>query len=365
VPALAHGAARSVPDLGKVAHREPWTRTDKLTALGVATAIGLPVVVGVLLTYVEVVKQSSRLDTLEKRLERLEDRFNNKFGSDPTPPTSSGTILPVPEPPPHSSNCQYRISPECPVYAPSSGNNNEVLDMCGRISGERLEFLVAWHKQQPFPGTVAIHLLGAGPDYGDGSCPSMLALGPTTELTVISGELGTTVRTTFDLVDRYGTFSYCALGRTGPVTSADNQLLSRRVLVTRQCSDLARCTYYGDWAPPDYTCPGSIVMSGSGNIDQSGAVAIAAHKNDFTPFQPGEYFVSVFDPNDGDPSNHCQSFNVTKSRVQLTEPTADLRFPAFSAELACGGIEKAYCVMKSDSGIRNQWCSDMLVVGTQ
>jgi len=77
-------------------------------------------------------------------------------------------------------------------------------------------------------------------------------------------------------------------------------------------------------------------------IDASGNMAITAAKCDSSTFGAGEYYVFVFDPNDGIPTNHCQPFNAQKAHVSLTgSSTPVLAFPVFATSLTCGRPDKA------------------------
>jgi hypothetical protein len=107
----------------------------------------------------------------------------------------------------------------------------------------------------------------------------------------------------------------------------------------------------------DYTCGGGLpICIVQANLDAGGNLAITAKKCDNSTFGAGEYYVFVFDPTDGVPSNHCANFNAQKAHVSLTGTSTPLiAFPVFASSLVCGGPEKGYCVTKAGSNNVTTW----------
>ncbi|WP_437623996.1 CHAP domain-containing protein [Sorangium sp. So ce1151] len=123
------------------------------------------------------------------------------------------------------------------------------------------------------------------------------------------------------------------------------------------------CSYAATPAPADYSCGGGVVLSINGSVDASGNVTVRATKNDRSQFGDGDYYVRVFDPNDGVPGNHCKSINTEKAHIVVSGGPEQITFPAFPSLLVCGGLEKGYCVTKLDGGDGAWWCSNELKVG--
>ncbi|KYF83123.1 hypothetical protein BE11_43240 [Sorangium cellulosum] len=123
------------------------------------------------------------------------------------------------------------------------------------------------------------------------------------------------------------------------------------------------CSYNASPAPADYSCGGGVVMDVNGTVDASGNVTIRATKSNGSLFGNGDYYVRVFDPNDGVSGNHCKSFNVEKARISVSDSPSQITFPAFPSLLVCGGQEKGYCVTKFDGDDDAWWCSNVLRVG--
>ncbi|WP_437276785.1 hypothetical protein WME90_36860 [Sorangium sp. So ce375] len=120
------------------------------------------------------------------------------------------------------------------------------------------------------------------------------------------------------------------------------------------------CEYSWSVVAPDYTCAGGVVMNIAGSVDNSGSVTISATKRDGSGLGDGTYYVRVFDPDSGDPGQHCKYFNVTKAEVVVSGSPTRITFPAFASLLECGGLHKGYCVTKLDGGDGAFWCSNTL-----
>ena len=112
----------------------------------------------------------------------------------------------------------------------------------------------------------------------------------------------------------------------------------------------------------DYMCGGNVVMNINGSIDGSGNLTVNAYHTGGGTFSAGDYYVWVFDPNDGVPGNHCKQFNVQKQHVAVTSSTqTTVNFPTFPSLLTCGGPAKGYCVSKAGNGDNAWFCSNELV----
>ena len=129
-----------------------------------------------------------------------------------------------------------------------------------------------------------------------------------------------------------------------------------------QC--MSTCTYQSSVKTQDYTCGGGIVLNISGALDSSGNLSVSATKVGGGDFGVGDYYVWVFDPNDGIPSNHCKNFNVQKGHLSVTSATqTTLSFPSFPSLLTCNGPAKGYCVTKAAGG-DNAWFGSNELVAT-
>ena len=105
-------------------------------------------------------------------------------------------------------------------------------------------------------------------------------------------------------------------------------------------------------------------MNINGSLDANGNLSIGATKIDGSGFGAGDYYVWVFDPNDGIPSNHCKNFNVQKGHITVgTNNPASISFSSFPSLLVCGGPAKGYCVTKAAGG-DNAWFGSRELVAT-
>jgi hypothetical protein len=131
----------------------------------------------------------------------------------------------------------------------------------------------------------------------------------------------------------------------------------------QHCSGVScvSCNYSSNIAANDTIgCGGGLVMNVQGSsVDALGKVTIKAKKNDLSTFGSGDYYVFVYDPNDGNPGNHCNDVNFAsqKGHILVSGNPSQLTFSVFDSLLVCGGPEKAYCVTKAGNNHSAWFCS--------
>jgi hypothetical protein len=131
-----------------------------------------------------------------------------------------------------------------------------------------------------------------------------------------------------------------------------------------QCA--ASCSYSAYTKTEDYTTGGGIVLNVSGSLDASGNLSVGAAKIDGSTFGAGDYYLWVFDPNDGVPSSHCKQFNAQKGHITVSSSgQQSINFPSFPSLLTCNGSAKGYCVTKAAGGDKAWFGSHELVATYQ
>lgn len=145
-----------------------------------------------------------------------------------------------------------------------------------------------------------------------------------------------------------GAFDGCT-GSCNQSCPSSNQYCSNQACVI--------CSYQSTLVTADYSSGGGQpICIQQASLDASGNIAITAKKCDGSTFGAGDYYVFVFDPNDGIGTNHCQNFNAQKAHINLTGSSTPLiAFPVFASSLTCGGPEKGYCVTKAGSNSITTW----------